>query len=81
MEKIIWNNCARKEKELHRVKEKRNILHTIKRRRANWIVHILRRKCLLKRIIKGKIEGGTEVMGREGRSCWITLRKREGTGN
>jgi len=32
---------------LHRVKEKRNILHTIKRRKANWIGHILRSNCLL----------------------------------
>ena len=29
--------------------------------------HILRRNCLLKHIIKGKIEGGIEVTGRQGR--------------
>jgi hypothetical protein len=29
---------------------------------ANWIVHILRRDCLLKQIIEGKIDG----MGRRG---------------
>jgi hypothetical protein len=40
------------------VKEERNILHTIKRKKADWIGHILRRKCLLKHIIEGKIEGG-----------------------
>jgi hypothetical protein len=38
------------------VKEERNILHTI-RRKANWIGHVLRRNCLLKHIIEGKIRG------------------------
>jgi hypothetical protein len=42
---------------------KRYILYTIKRRKANWIGHILRRKYLLKRIIEGKIEG-TGTRGR-----------------
>jgi hypothetical protein len=32
--------------------------------KANWIVHILRRNCLLKHVIEGKIEGGIEVIGR-----------------
>jgi hypothetical protein len=49
---------------LHRVKEERNILHTIKRRKANWIGHILRRNCLLK---QGKLEGRIEMTGRRGR--------------
>jgi hypothetical protein len=43
----------------YRVKEERNILHTIK----GGSGHTLRRNCLLKRIIEGKIEGSTEVMG------------------
>jgi hypothetical protein len=47
------------------VKEYRNILHTVKRE-ANWIGHILRRKCLLKQVIEGKKNGGTEVTGRRG---------------
>jgi hypothetical protein len=42
---------------LHRVKEERNILHAIKRRKADWIGHILRKNCLLKYIIEGKIVG------------------------
>jgi hypothetical protein len=42
---------------LHIVKEERNIIPTIKRRKANWIGHILRRNCLLKHVIEGKIEG------------------------
>jgi hypothetical protein len=52
---------------LHRVKEQRNILHTVNRRKANWIGHILGRNCLLKHIIEGKIEGMIEVTGRRGR--------------
>jgi hypothetical protein len=47
MGKISWTDRVRNEV-LHRVKEERNILHTIKRRKANWIGHILRTNCLLK---------------------------------
>jgi hypothetical protein len=47
----------RKEEVLHRVKEERNTLQTIKRRKGNCIGHILRRNCLLKHVIEGKIEG------------------------
>jgi hypothetical protein len=46
------------------VKEERNIVHTIKRRKANWIGHILRRNCLLKHVIEGKEIGRIEVKGR-----------------
>jgi hypothetical protein len=45
------------EEVLHRVKEERNILQTIKRRNVDWVGHILHRKCLLKHVIKGNIEG------------------------
>jgi hypothetical protein len=34
-----------------------NILQRIKRRKASWFGHILRRNCLLKPVIEGKIEG------------------------
>ena len=34
---------------------------------ANWIGHILRRNCLLQRVTEGKIKGGIEVTGRQGR--------------
>ena len=52
---------------LLRVKEQRNILHEIRKRKANWIGHILHRNCLLQRVTEGKIEGGIEVIGRQGR--------------
>jgi hypothetical protein len=67
MEKISWTDRVRNEEVLHRVKEERNIVHTIKRRKANWIGHILRRNGLLKHVIEGKIEGRIEVTGRLGR--------------
>jgi hypothetical protein len=44
-----------------------NIVQTIKRRKANWIGHILRRNCLLKHVIGGKIKGRMEVTGRRER--------------
>jgi hypothetical protein len=43
-------------KKYYTVKEKRNNVNTIKRRKANWIGHILRRNCLLKHVI-GKVRG------------------------
>ena len=52
---------------LLRVKEQRNILHEIRKRKANWIGHILRRNCLLQRVTEEKIQGGIEVTGRQGR--------------
>jgi hypothetical protein len=49
------------------VKGERNIIHTIKRRKANWIGHILLGNCLLKHVVEGKIHGNREVTGRRGR--------------
>jgi hypothetical protein len=67
MEKISWTDRVRNEEVLHRVKEERNIVQTIQRRKANWIGHILHRNCLLKHVIEGKLEGKIEMMGRRGR--------------
>jgi hypothetical protein len=58
---------VRNEDVLLRVKEQRNILHEIRKRKANWIGNILRRNCLLQRVTEGKIQGGIEVTGRQGR--------------
>ena len=57
----------RNEEVLLTVNEQRNILHEIRKRKANWIGHILRRNCFLQRVIEGKIKGGIEVTGRRGR--------------
>jgi hypothetical protein len=67
MEKISWTGRVGNEEVLRRVKEERNILCTIKRRKDNWIGHILLRNCLLKHVIEDKIEGRTEVTARRGR--------------
>ena len=56
-------------KKYYLVKKQRNILHEISKRKANWIGHILRRNCLLQRVIEGKIKGGIEVTERRGRRC------------
>jgi hypothetical protein len=58
---------VRNEEVLVRVKEQRNILHEICKRKANWIGHILCRNCLLQRVTERKIQGGIEVTGRPGR--------------
>ena len=56
MGKISWTDHATNEKVLHRVKEERNILHKMKRRKANWIGHILHGNCITKHVIEGKIK-------------------------
>jgi len=67
MENISWTHHVRNEEVLLRVKEQRNILHEISKRKANWIGHILRRNCLLQDVIERKIKWGIEVTGRRGR--------------
>jgi hypothetical protein len=56
MENINWTDCVSNEEVLHKVKEDRNILHTVIRRTFNWIGLIWRRNCLLKHVIEGRIE-------------------------
>ena len=57
----------RKEEVLHRVKEDRNVLQTIKSGKTDWVGHMLRSNCLLKHDIEGKVERGIEVKERQGR--------------
>jgi hypothetical protein len=45
----------------------RNVLHTIKWRKANSIGHIWRRNCLLKHVLEGRIERRIQMAGRRGR--------------
>jgi len=52
---------------LQRVKEDRNILHTIKIGKPHWNGHILHKKCPQKDNIEGKIEGRIQVIRRQGR--------------
>ena len=69
MEKISWTGRVKDEEVLQTVMEERNILHTIKGRKANSIGYILCRKCLLKHFIEGQIKEKMWVGGRRERRC------------
>jgi hypothetical protein len=58
MDRIRWTDRVRNVEVLHRVKEERNIIHTVKLRKVNWIGDMLRRNCLLSRIIERKQREG-----------------------
>jgi hypothetical protein len=66
MEMIRWTDHVRNEV-LFIVKELENMLHEIRKRKANWVGHIFRRNYLLQQVIEGKIKEGIEVTGRRGR--------------
>ena len=66
MEKTSWTDRVRSKEKSHRLKEERNIVHTVHRRKANWIGHILHRNCLLIDVFEGKIEGRADVTRRRG---------------
>jgi hypothetical protein len=51
------NESCMNEKVLLQANEQRNILHAIRKVKANWIGNILRINCLLKHVIEGKTEG------------------------
>jgi hypothetical protein len=78
--KISCTECVRNEEVLRRVKENRNILHTIKIRKANRIGQILHSNCLLKYIIEEKKAERIEVTGRRGRRCKQLLNDLKKTG-
>ena len=50
-------------KENYRAKEEKEVLNSVKRRKASWICHVLRTNCILKHVTEEVIEG----MGRRGR--------------
>jgi hypothetical protein len=55
MEKFSWTDASTNEEVLHRVKEKRNTLRLVKRRKAIRIGQILRKNSLTKHVIEGKM--------------------------
>jgi len=57
------------------VKEQRKIRSTTKRRKSNWIGHILHVNCLLKHVIEGK-KKEWEDQEKDVSNYWRTLRKR-----
>ena len=61
------DHSCRKCRGIHTIKQAGNILFTIKKRKADWIGHILRGNCLQKHVIYGKINKRLEVTGRRGR--------------
>jgi hypothetical protein len=40
LEKISWTGLVKNEGVLHRVKEERSIIRTVKVRKANWMSHV-----------------------------------------
>jgi hypothetical protein len=60
-EKISCTDRLKNGGVLSKIMEERNILHTIKRRKANWLGHILRMNCILKHVTERKVEGWIEV--------------------
>ena len=70
--KIQLDRCCKNNEVLRRVMEE---TRTIKRRKDNWFFHILRRNCLLKRIIKEKTEKGRKDEEEAVSRYWVILRK------
>ena len=66
---ISWKVHAKNEEVLLRIKEEKRVLYTVKRRKAIWIGHFLRRNFPLKQITKGKIKGTSR--GRRRKRKWL----------
>ena len=66
---ICWTDRVKNEGVYQRVKEEMNIVCARRRRKADWIGHILHRNCLLKHVIAfktvGRREGGRRMKVRE----------------
>ena len=80
MEKISWTDRVRNEEMLHRDRVERNIIHTVKRGKANWIGYSWRGKSLLTHVIEGKIEGrieGMRIKGRRRKQLLDELKEKE----
>ena len=78
MEKISLTVRVRNEV-LHGVKEERNIIHTVKRRKATWIGHILRRNSYKTHYCrKDRRRDRSDAKTRKNvSSYWMTLRNRQ----
>jgi hypothetical protein len=61
---LVTSSITEQSQQQKRVSETANLIIVYK---ANWIGHILRRNCLLKHVIEGKLEGRIQVTGRRGR--------------
>ena len=63
---ISWADHVRNVEVLYTMKEERNIVHTVNRRKDNWIGYIWCRNCLVKHVNDGKKAGRIEVTGIRG---------------
>ena len=74
-EKIKWSEKVTNEQMLDRIGEKRRLLNSILRRKANWFGHIVRRNCLLHDAIEGQMREVKDV-GRRRTQLLDDLRNR-----
>jgi hypothetical protein len=58
MEKISWTDHVRNEDALLRVKKQRNLLHEIRKGKANWKVTFYVESAFYKRLLKEKYKEG-----------------------
>ena len=54
MEKISWTDHVRNEEVLLRVNEQGNVLHEIRKRKANWIGHVFVETAFYNKLLKEK---------------------------
>ena len=65
MERVKWTDKIKNAVVLERVGEGRIMLELIKKRKINWLVHWLRRNCLLKDALEGRpMVNGKKFQGR-----------------
>ena len=57
MERVSWVQRITNEQVLERIGERRRLLEVIKKRKKNWIGHMLRRDCLLVNALEGLVCG------------------------
>jgi hypothetical protein len=80
VEAVIWTDRVKNEDALQGVKKEKDILHSIKRRKANSVGHRLCRKCLLKHVIDGEIKG-TRRRGCRHKQLLVDLKETRRCGN
>ena len=57
MERVSWEDKKTNEEVLCSVGEERSLIDTIRKRKKNWIGHVVRGEGLLKLVLEGRMEG------------------------
>ena len=57
MERVSWEDKKTNEEVLCSVGEERSLIDTIRKRKKNWIEHVVRGEGLLKLVLEGRMEG------------------------